>query len=221
MLLGEHVEDVAEALSSVAAAKLVSDVAMGRSLRAAASSQAALLVLMISQLARVGVGQYSPGWWPAPAWAASLQPNGPWLLAPLIGIIALGVAVISCSFTKWFDRSFAHVLLFFALAGAGVLAILHAMFLHDFNPAVLDLLWGVMQMGATYVAQELPPEVGQRENSMELLAMRGPMSSPPPSWRRVVAEWHVVKRMEYSHIQVLSRSSSCCWFWLFWLFCSS
>merc|ERR1712185_593439 len=67
-------------------------------------------------------------------------------------IIALGVAVISCSFTKWFDRSFAHVLLFFALAGAGVLAILHAMFLHDFNPAVLDLLWGAMQMGATYVA---------------------------------------------------------------------
>ena len=49
-------------------------------------------------------------------------------------------------------------------------------------------------MGAMYLAQLLPPEVGQRENSMELLAMRGPMSSPPPSWRRVVAERATLKR---------------------------
>ena len=66
-------------------------------------------------------------------------------------IVALGAAVITCSFTSWFDRGSAHILLFIGLALAGVCAILHAILLHDYNPAVLALLRGVMQMGLIYM----------------------------------------------------------------------
>ena len=78
----------------------------------------------------------------------------PWHRTLYLHVIAvLGVAIISCSFCSWYHRSLTLRLgLFFALALAGVLAILHALLLHDFSPATLSLLRGVLQMGMTYLA---------------------------------------------------------------------
>lgn len=69
-----------------------------------------------------------------------------------LGIATLGLGVTLCSLTSWFDhRRALRVMLFVALALSGVLALLHALVVHDFSPHVVALLRGVIKMGATYL----------------------------------------------------------------------
>ena len=70
----------------------------------------------------------------------------------LLAITAIGVGVIFCSLSPWFNqRPLLPVFMFIALALCGVVALVHAMFAHDFSPRTVSLLTGVLQMGAFYL----------------------------------------------------------------------
>lgn len=70
----------------------------------------------------------------------------------MLGLAALAVCVTLCSLTTWFDhRRALRVTLFVALALTGILALLHALVVHDFSPHVVALLRGVIKMSATYL----------------------------------------------------------------------
>lgn len=70
----------------------------------------------------------------------------------MLGILALGVLVLVCSLSRWFDKyERTRICLFVSLGLSGVVALLHAMIAHDFSPATTSLFLGVAQMGATYL----------------------------------------------------------------------
>jgi adiponectin receptor len=73
-------------------------------------------------------------------------------LSYMLAIAAIGVGVVVCSFSPWFNkRPLIPVFMFISLALCGVVALLHATIAHDFSPRTVALLTGVVQMGACYL----------------------------------------------------------------------
>jgi len=71
-----------------------------------------------------------------------------------VATFLFGMVVIVCSVTTWFNSDrwlWARVGVYIALAALGVLALFHALLLHDFSPPRVRLMKGVLQMGLTYL----------------------------------------------------------------------
>ena len=120
-------------------------------------------------------------------------------LVYLVALAALGLTIMSFSFTSWFDRMvWTRIGLYVALGLTGMVAMAHSAFAHNFSPATVAALKGVVvQTGGTYGA------------GIGFYASRFPESLPDVSGRFDIVGsshnwWHVCVLMAaYQHFGVV------------------